>query len=82
MIKYYYNVFVLIILQLKKMIIIFHIQLHIHKFNQKIDLLPDSITKVLFGYYFNQPVDHLPSTIKKLVLAKHLIKKLIFCPYH
>jgi len=39
------------------------------KFNHKVDNLPNSITKLIFGYSFNQPIDNLPSSLTHLKLG-------------
>lgn len=40
-------------------------------FNQKVDELPDSITKIIFGRYFNQKVNNLPKNLIYLTFGAH-----------
>ena len=40
-------------------------------FNQKIDILPQSLRVLYLGDYFNQPLDKLPQSLRELYLGKY-----------
>ena len=43
-------------------------------FNKTVDNLPDSITKIIFGWHFNQKVDNLPKNLIYLVFGTYFNK--------
>jgi hypothetical protein len=44
--------------------------LRCHKFNQKVDNLPNNLTHLSFGYCFNKEVNNLPENLTHLSFGR------------